>query len=40
MATENHRLLDNGFHGKFSSGYETNENSFVNMLQLQHVTNK
>ena len=40
MVTENHNMLENGFHGKFSSGYETNGNSFVNMLQLQHVTNK
>ena len=40
MVTQKSNYLENGFHGKASVGYETNGNSFVNMLQLQYITNK
>lgn len=40
LVTEKHNHLENGFHGKTSAGYESNGNSFVTMLQLQHVSNQ
>lgn len=40
MVTQKPNYLDKGFHGKTSIGYETNGNSFVNMLQLQYIQNK
>ena len=40
MVTEDYQNLQNGFHGKFSGGYETNGNAYSTMLQLQEVTNE
>ena len=40
MVTKSHHMLDHGFHGKVSAGYETNGNALVSNLQLQHVSNK
>ncbi|WP_241664801.1 TonB-dependent receptor plug domain-containing protein [Seonamhaeicola maritimus] len=40
MVTKDPNKLDKGFHGKASAGYETNGNALVNLLQLQHVSNK
>lgn len=40
MVTKDPNYLDNGFHGKVSTGYETNGNAFVSLLELQHVSNK
>lgn len=40
MVTEDVSYLKNGFQGKVSTGYETNGNSFVTLLQLQHISNK
>ena len=40
LVTQKPDFEDYGFHGKTSVGYETNGNSFVNMLQLQQITNK
>lgn len=40
MVTKDPNYLDNGFHGKISTGYETNGNAFVSLLELQHVSNK
>lgn len=40
MVTKNANYLENGFHGKASSGYETNGNALVTMLELQQVSNK
>lgn len=40
MVTKDPNKLDKGFHGKASAGYETNGNALVNMLQLQHISNK
>ena len=37
LVTKKPTYFNNGFHGKFSSGFETNGNSSVNMLQLQYV---
>jgi len=39
LVTQKPDFEDYGFHGKTSAGYETNGNSFVNMLQLQQITN-
>lgn len=39
MVSQKPNYLDTGFHGKASIGYETNGNSFVNMLQLQYIKN-
>lgn len=40
MVTKDPNKLKKGFHGKASAGYETNGNALVNMIQLQHVSNK
>ncbi|MCI2228596.1 TonB-dependent receptor [Polaribacter sp. MSW13] len=40
LVSKNPNYLEHGFHGKASAGYETNGNSFVNMLQLQYIQNK
>ncbi|MEL0455165.1 TonB-dependent receptor [Flavobacteriaceae bacterium SZ-1-7] len=40
MVSQKPDYLDKGFHGKVSTGYETNGNSIVNMLQLQYIQNK
>ncbi len=38
MVTDKPSIEDTGLHGKVSGGYESNGNSYVTMLQLQHVT--
>ncbi|TXD57601.1 TonB-dependent receptor [Polaribacter sp. IC066] len=40
LVTKKPNYFENGLHGKFSSGYETNGNSFVNMAQLQYIKDK
>ena len=40
MVSKQTNYLENGFHGRFSSGFETNGNATVNMLQLQYVKDK
>ena len=40
MVTKKPNTENRGFHGKVSGGYETNGNSFVTMLELQHITDK
>ncbi|WP_370477527.1 TonB-dependent receptor plug domain-containing protein [Tamlana flava] len=40
MVSQKPDYLDKGFYGKASTGYETNGNSMVNMLQLQFIQNK
>lgn len=40
MVTKNPNYLDNGFHGKVSTGYETNGNAFVSLVEMQHISNK
>ena len=40
MVSQKTDYLEKGLHGKASTGYETNGNSMVNMLQLQYVQNK
>lgn len=40
MVSKKPNYLENGFHGKFSSGFETNGNATVNMLQLQYIKGK
>ncbi|PWG05621.1 TonB-dependent receptor domain-containing protein [Polaribacter aquimarinus] len=40
MVSKKANYLENGFHGKFSSGFETNGNSTLKMLQLQYIKDK
>lgn len=40
MVTKKPNYEKSGFHGKFSSGFESNGNSFVNMLQTQFIKEK
>jgi len=40
MVSKKPNYLENGFHGKISSGFETNGNATVNMLQLQYIKEK
>lgn len=40
MVTKKPSYLEQGVHGKFSSGFESNGNSIVNMLQLQYIKDK
>ena len=40
MVTQKPNYQDRGLHGKASAGYESNGNSFVNMVQLQYIQDK
>ena len=40
MVSKKPNYLESGLHGKFSSGFETNGNATVNMLQLQYGKDK
>ena len=40
MVSKKINYLENGFHGKFSTSFESNGNSLVNMLQLQYTEDR
>lgn len=40
LVTQKPNYLEQGFHGKVSGGYETNGDSYVNMVQLQYIADK
>lgn len=40
MVSKQPNYFENGFHGKYSSGFESNGNSTINIVQLQHIKNK
>lgn len=40
LVTQKPQLLDNGFHGSVSSGYESNGNALVSSVKLHQITDK
>jgi iron complex outermembrane receptor protein len=40
LVTQKPNYEDHGFHGKFSGGFESNGNSFVNLAELQYINEK